>query len=76
MTEKITIRRRADGWHVTRPPFGFGPATTAVYPTGRAALGSLTRQGLASANAVTQATDFTLYQHHRPRWIGASGGDR
>ena len=79
---KITIRCHEDGWHVTRPSFGFGPAMTTVYPTGAAAIGSLTRQAVGSAGPTVERS-INGYAHglsagwepprqFRPRWFEAS----
>lgn len=84
MTEKITIRRHPDGWHVTRPAFGFAPAgmSTTVYRSGVVALGSLNGPatgGSSGAGVVTGASYWMAPLSWRgyptrPRWIHAGEG--
>jgi hypothetical protein len=79
LTEKITIKRHPDGWHVSRPAYGFGRSSTTVYSNGAAALASLTCSGLGSGSSSTDRGYFTLQlwswtglPSRRPRWIEAS----
>lgn len=79
MTVKITVKREADGWHVTRPPFGFTPATVTVYPTGAQAIASLGRHaaGTAGSSAALNVGSYVpglpskQGQAVRPRWLEA-----